>query len=265
MVYKAADSKLGHLRTKEKGSTGGVFGFIRSVEAMVEHIGCEPAHVYVAFERGGAATRAKLMPEYKSDRERGEPFWKQGHREAIASWCSHKGFVHITMPGGEADDAIAAMHKRLVLAGVELIVIMSKDHDFRKLLGVAYPTVTTLLWMKKDEQAYSFEDFYEEFGFSPDLYLEYCALAGDASDNVNGVVSARLAKELVCNSRWGWNAMLAKLTVAAQAQAARNYATINFMEAPIDILPGKQSDVGLVDIYHEWGFNSLLKKMGAMT
>jgi DNA polymerase I len=263
MVYKAADSKMSHLRTSDGKSSGGLFGFIRSVEAMQARLQANYEDVYVAFELGGSKARAQSMPSYKADRGTGE-FWRPEHQEEIRTWCLAKGYTVVTMPGGEADDAIAVKHSQLVAEARSdrVIVVMSKDHDFYKLMGEGYPNVQTLVWMKQDEEPYSAEQFYLDHEFSPARYLDYCSLTGDASDNVPGVLKPSAAKNLI-HSTDDWDGVRRRLAPDDAERAEHNRSIVRFFDAPIVTERMALPDMScLADIYMRWEFNSLLKKMG---
>lgn len=255
MVYKAADSKMAHLRTSEGRSSGGLFGFIRSIEAMQDKLRISSERVNVAFEdRGAVARRQAIQPDYKADRDHAVPFWREAHRGACERWALASGYTVMTMPQGEADDCIASRAWEIsAIWPDDNVVIMSRDHDFKKLLSLR-----VYILFRPDENPYTIGTFLTEYGFDPQFYLDYCALAGDSSDNVKGLVSGAEARKIILEPE-----LLAEWHNTSEG-FKRNLSVLGFHEGDLEKVshPGGPDLIELADLYREWEFASLLKKRG---
>ena len=91
----------------------------------------------------------------------------------------------------EADDLIAELCNALPRS--EEIVVMSKDQDLFQLLELENVRIHDFTKM------ITREDFIEKFGILPEQYVDYKALAGDASDNIPGVkgIGGKTARKLL--------------------------------------------------------------------
>lgn len=251
-VYARSAAKLGHLKRASDGfTTGGLFGFIRSVQSVEKRVGS--TWTCIAMEGGGAPARQVHDPFYKADRIDRESFWIPEHLEAIEIWALLSGRTLLRGDGLEADDCIAAMvreDRNVAYA------ILSEDHDMRALLD------TNNLIVRADGSTYTHGDFVAEFGFSPDLYHIYLALVGDHTDNVPGVTTTSVAKEIVPNNQ----TLVQWLDETSEQNRERfqlNCMLVSFLSTKTsDFIIAPQKDFeALHDFYDSWEFVSLSKKL----
>lgn len=202
MVYAANQAKMGHLATSDGRPTGGVFGFIRSIESVVRKEAID--RCFLAFDVGGTERKRALNPPatagYKSGRS-GGPEWVHeelddgrvvDHVGDVCTWALFRGIHRAWLEGHEADQVIAAIHAREREQG-DSVVVMSRDHDFNALLDDG----TVQLWSGSKGQCTTLEMFQERYGFPPSLYPSYLALVGDVTDRVEQVAATADAIEIL--------------------------------------------------------------------
>lgn len=165
--------------------TGVIFGFLMQVMGLLQrypmgHIG----EVCFCWDSPrGSLFRRQFFPGYKADRDDRE--LSRATIDALPQMESLRDRIlpGIGLPnqfiqfGHEADDLVAALARH---PGRHIVV--SSDQDLFQLLG---PSVAIHRPGRND--IYSHLDFMAEFGISPQLWIEAKALAGDSSDNVDGI------------------------------------------------------------------------------
>jgi len=127
-----------------------------------------------ALEGTGSKQRAKILPEYKLNRnnpERDAPIVS----DMVIKLLQLTNSTIVIAPEGEADDAIAAFIKQQ--ARGLIVTIISEDHDLWQLLG---PNVTILT---RSSEITS-EACLRKLGVVPNNVTMMKALLGDPSDNI---------------------------------------------------------------------------------
>jgi 5'-3' exonuclease len=171
---------------------GGLTGFLKSIGFAIRHI--NPTRVVIVFEGLGSTQNKKnLYPDYKGNRvlkritnfdgfsnqnEESESIENQLLRLVEYLHCLPVDIASIDRT--EADDTIAYMAQKM--QDTSDVVIMSSDQDFLQLIN---DKVTVYSPTKK--VFYTPDKVKEEFGMSPQNYLNMKILLGDNSDNIPGV------------------------------------------------------------------------------
>jgi DNA polymerase-1 len=97
----------------------------------------------------------------------------------------------------EADDLINVVARRMAEQGHD-VVIVTADRDFFQLVG---PHIKLMMNRRgiSDTVIYDEAAVRQRYGFGPKQYLEYAALRGDPSDNIEGVpgVGEKTASKLI--------------------------------------------------------------------
>jgi len=171
---------------------GGLTGFLKSVGFAIKHI--NPTRVIIVFEGEGSTQNKKnLYPDYKGNRklkritnfdgfnnqeEESESIENQLLRLVEYLQCLHLDMVEIDRV--EADDTIG--HLATKFQEDNDVVIMSSDQDFLQLIN---DKITVYSPTKK--KFYDVNKVKEEYGVTPQNYLQMKILLGDNSDNVPGV------------------------------------------------------------------------------
>lgn len=245
-IYSKAKFKLQHL------DNGGLYGFIRMVNALVDRHGF--TRVILCEERGGASRRRALDPEYKGDRG-GGPIFEADHLEKIREWAWLSGYDVAAADECEADDVIAHIARTTTRS----TTIFSADHDFFQLLSWNVNIIRDT-----SKGIYRMNDFELEYGISPKHYLMLMSLTGDGSDNVKGiprvgdVTAAKILRE--CN--FDWQQVLEHPKVKEhQDTVQRNKLVLAFHRPSyLGMLVG-QHDMGQLNVwYAEHGMPSLVRQ-----
>ena len=171
---------------------GGLTGFLKSVGFAIKHI--NPTRVIIVFEGEGSTQNKKnLYPDYKGTRklkritnfdgftnqeEESESIENQLLRLVEYLQCLPLDMVAIDRV--EADDTIGYLATKFQENND--VVIMSSDQDFLQLVN---DKITIYSPTKK--KFYDVDKVKEEYGVTPQNYLQVKILLGDASDNVPGV------------------------------------------------------------------------------
>jgi len=142
-----------------------------------------PHYVFAAADCPEPTFRHKLDPNYKASRKPAPPELKELIPLALQQ-LEQIGIPVLRCPGYEADDVLATLAKQLK-EGHQLDVL-SSDRD---LVGMVRPGVDLLLMQNGGVQKrIDCANASSLFGVDPSLVADYKALAGDASDNISGVV-----------------------------------------------------------------------------
>lgn len=181
-VYEAGKGPKGdkpgaaeHTAERAEGALKSSWFSIR--RAIKEH---QPTHFFAAFDHGGTTWRHELYPDYKANRTpTPEPL--RAAMPGFLEWMNNTGLRSMTVPGFEADDAIATLAVKAAARGFK-VVVLSTDKDMCALLdqGVEVRDHYTPEWR---DAAY----VQRRFGVAPHQLLDLLALMGDDSDGIPGL------------------------------------------------------------------------------
>jgi len=171
---------------------GGLTGFLKSMGYAIKQL--QPTRVIVVFE-GEASTNNKknLYPDYKGNRKlkritNFSGFSNQEEESAsietqllrLVEYLQCLPIDLAAIDRAEADDTIGYLATRL--SKNSDVSIMSSDQDFLQLVN---DKITVYSPTKK--KIYTPEKVREEYGVTPQNYLQMKILLGDSSDNIPGV------------------------------------------------------------------------------
>ena len=178
---------------------GGVIGFLKSIKYLCSTF--KPSRMFIVWEQGGASPRRKhIYPEYKANRARQKDFSelytesgkvnpmadhknKAYQLQLLTKALGHLPVCQLYLPEIEADDVIAWLCKGKFLTYEGKKVIVSSDKDFYQLLED--PKVN--IYDPGKKHVINQEYVKTNFNICPrNIALARC-LAGDASDNIDGV------------------------------------------------------------------------------
>lgn len=160
--------------------TGGIKGVMSSMNQLMRAY--QPTDCALVFDAIGRNFRHDLYPEYKGERTvDSDPDHSMVQQQKI--YClkigREYGWNPIMTPGVEADDVIGTLstnHKGPV-------VIASNDKDFS---GLVSERVKLHKETGQNVQLFGPDELMERYGITPDRFIEYLMLVGDAVDNVKG-------------------------------------------------------------------------------
>lgn len=177
-----ATSAMGHYFPNAAGTpTNGVQGFARHTMTATSLF--KPSHLAVCWDMSAHTFRNELFDGYKANRPAPAP-------ELIPQFDMARsvseliGWKNYGIRGMEADDLIGSMVT--TWDGKADITIVTGDKDLLQLLR---PGVQ-IAFMKKGYNVYdiyTYERFVEEYGISPQQFIDTKAFTGDTSDGYPGV------------------------------------------------------------------------------
>ncbi len=233
-----------------------------------------PSHLVVVWDGGLAAERMTLLPEYKAQRPE-MPRDLEHQLDQIVEYLRAAGIFSLLQDKLEADDVIAALTRRAVADGLE-VVIASSDKDFMQLVSAE---IRLLNPQDKTDTLWGVDEVRAKTGVEPTQIVDWLSLIGDAVDNIPGVpgVGAKTATDLLrrFNSMEGLYQRLQEVRQdrlrvnlqASQEVVRRNQKLVRLkFEVPCDVsldeLACKPSDAAaLRPLYLRWGFKSLLREL----
>lgn len=158
--------------------TNGVQGTIRHIFKLLEIK--EPTHVIVTWDMGSKTVRNDWFKDYKRDRP-APPEELRPQFDYIKEILAELGFFQIGITGYEADDLIGTIAQHH-----DNVTIVSGDRDLLQLLSEGVN-----LWLTKkgytEYNKYTKETFIEEYGVTPEQFIDVKALMGDSGDGYFGV------------------------------------------------------------------------------
>ena len=177
---------------------GGTVGFLNSIRKMVNDF--NPEEMIICWDgAGGSQKRRTVIKEYKEGRkpirknyevagmdkqsENENKYWQQ---EVLMEMLNEMPIIQLMLERTEADDIIAYVTKSPKYKGWQKVII-SSDKDFIQLLGDE-----TVLYRPIAKKAMNKKSVIEEFGISPQNFAIARAMAGDKSDNLEGIRGAGL-------------------------------------------------------------------------
>ena len=158
--------------------TGAVYGFYQTLKRIISKY--NPVYIGICFDVSRKTFRQEKFKEYKIQRPPTPDGLKQ-QIPVIKKLINLLGITLIEKEGFEADDIIATISRKAASENLPAIIV-SSDKDMYQLLDndrvkVYEPVNDELL----DENS-----FKKEFGFAPQLIIDYLSLVGDSVDNVPG-------------------------------------------------------------------------------
>lgn len=183
LVYRAFFALPTDMTTASGQVTNAVYGFTTMLVTMVKDH--QPDGVMVVFDRKEPTFRHQAVPEYKAQREKTPDILLQ-QLQIVRELLDALGIEHRDVVGFEGDDIIATVADRAVTANHE-VVIVTGDRDAYQL--VSDPLVK-VMYNKRGVSEYALYDeagILERTGVPPSMYVDYAAMRGDPSDNLEGI------------------------------------------------------------------------------
>lgn len=158
--------------------TNGVQGMLRHTFKLIELT--KPDHIIIAWDMGSKSIRNDWYDGYKANRV-APPEEMLPQFDFIKNVIHDIGFRQEGVIGYEADDVIGTIAQH-----VDDLTIVSGDRDLLQLINN-----TNRLWLTKkgytEYHYYDFAAFQEQYGITPQQFIDVKALMGDSSDGYSGV------------------------------------------------------------------------------
>ncbi|MEN3186644.1 MAG: 5'-3' exonuclease H3TH domain-containing protein [Atribacterota bacterium] len=192
LVYRAFYA-LPPLQTSWERPTGATLGFFNMLFRLLDTYG--PFSVVAAFDYPKKTFRHEMYKEYKAKRKP-MPQELKPQLEDVKELLSAMGFPVLEKAGFEGDDLIGS--GIIQLKGRYPLMVVTADLDLLQLLDEG---VTLLQPVKGVTQlkTIDLETLATEWGIRPHQVVDVLALAGDPSDNIQGVpgIGEKTALKLV--------------------------------------------------------------------
>jgi 5'-3' exonuclease len=160
-----------------------VFGFVKLLAGVIERV--RPDAVLVGFDDRAGSSRRDRYPDYKAGRPAKDPAL-YAQLDQLPGLLAELGVATLVPPALEADDVLASAAAAAERAGWKCTVATS-DGDALRLVTDA----TTVLQLGNGlDAAVTVTPAVLEgkFGVTVAQYPDFCALVGDRSDNLPGVL-----------------------------------------------------------------------------
>jgi DNA polymerase-1 len=176
--------------------TNAVLGFANMYLKILQDV--TPENVAVCFDSPVPSFRKALFPEYKEGRQPTPEAFKP-QLPLIKEFLRLLGCPVLEREGVEADDLLATVAEKSILAGWD-VVILTADKDFLQLLRPGLTIIKPVKGISEFERL-DVGSFSEKFGFQPEFFTTWLSLTGDSVDNIPGVpgIGEKTASSLVQN------------------------------------------------------------------
>lgn len=260
--------------TKEGLYTQAVYGFLNILQKIRNDYA--PGYMVVAFDRKAPTFRHEEYAEYKAQRKKMPPELAM-QLPLLKDVLDSMKIKILEIDGFEADDIIGTVAKKAESENYEPLIITG-DKDALQLASHLTKVIITRKGISEFE-IYDYEAMVEKYGFTPEQFIDFKGLMGDASDNIPGIpgVGEKTAQKLILEygsvvglieniesisnvrlrQKVGDNAQLALLS--------RRLAEIN-TDVPIEVnieeyIEEEPDYSSLIEMYKKLEFNSFLRKM----
>jgi len=185
------------LSTKSGIPTNAVFGFVNILKKHLDQL--KPDYLICAFDTHAPTFRHKMYEEYKGNRK-GMPEELAAQMPYGKRAASALGFTVMECPGYEADDILGTAAALASAKGDIHTYLLTGDRDSLQLIS---DKTSVILMKTKEDILFDPDRFTEEYGVTPDVFVDVKALMGDSSDNIPGVsgIGEKTALKLIAASR----------------------------------------------------------------
>ena len=185
LMFRAyyATAYTGNLMKTSSGIyTNALYGFVNMLNKIKDTFDC--SYMLVAFDKGKATFRHQALSSYKGTRKH-MPEELAMQIPLIKEYLDVLGIKRLELDDYEADDIVGSMAKLASVNEYE-VVCLSGDKD---LLQLVDNNITVMLTKKgiTDLDDYTLVNFKEKMGFDAFQMVDYKAMIGDNSDNLEGV------------------------------------------------------------------------------
>ncbi|MBQ2999661.1 MAG: DNA polymerase I [Clostridia bacterium] len=168
------------LTNKDGLYTNAIYGMVTMISRHIESL--SPDYCAVAFDLKAPTFRHKMYDGYKANRK-GMPEELAVQLPYAKKCMADLGFSVVSCEGYEADDILGTLADTMSKKGID-VYVLTGDRDSLQLID---EHVSVLLAKTKETLLMTPEEFQNQYGITPDRFVEVKALMGDSSDNIPGV------------------------------------------------------------------------------
>ena len=170
------------LSTKDGIYTNGVYGFLTMLYKIQEDYDVD--YICVAFDKKGPTFRHEAFEQYKANRD-STPNELALQFPILKEILKAMNIHQIELEGYEADDIAGTLSKIGEENGMEVILVTG-DRDYLQLSSDNTKVLITKKGITELEE-YNKDKIIEEYGITPEQFIDLKGLMGDKSDNIPGV------------------------------------------------------------------------------
>jgi len=170
------------MQTKDGIYTNALYGFINMLSKIIDTFDC--TYMLIAFDKGKKTFRHQALDSYKGTRKH-MPEELAMQIPLIKEYLDLCNIKRLELDDYEADDIVGSMSKKAVELGFKAICI-SGDKDLLQLVDNNCDVLLTKKGVS-DLDEYTIDNFKEKMGFYSTQMVDYKAMIGDSSDNLEGV------------------------------------------------------------------------------
>ncbi|MCE7928385.1 MAG: DNA polymerase I [Chloroflexi bacterium CFX7] len=193
-AFFALGSAPNPLMTSKGELSFATYGYAESLLRVIEQL--RPTHICAAWDAPGKTFRHEAREEYKATR-RETPSDLLPQMERVREMLEAFSIPVFEQPGFEADDLAGTIAAMAAERGIETYIV-TLDTDLVQLIG---PNVKLFMFRpyQRDTVVYDEAAAAERWGFSPRYMIDFKALKGDTSDNIEGIrgVGEKTATDLI--------------------------------------------------------------------
>ena len=182
------------LMTSKGELTFATHGYAETLIRVLDQL--KPTHICAAWDAGGKTFRHEASDAYKATR-RETPSELVVQMARVRQMLDAFGIPIFEQPGFEADDVAGTIARIAAESGVETY-IATLDTD---LVQLVKPGISLFMFRpyQRDTVTYDEAKAAERWGFSPRYMIDFKALKGDTSDNVEGIkgIGEKTASDLI--------------------------------------------------------------------
>lgn len=170
------------LKTKRGIYTNAIYGFVMMLENAIERV--KPSHIVVCFDRKGKTFRSELYKDYKGTRQK-TPNELEQQFPLVRDILKYMNIVVLDSPVYEADDIAGTLSLIASKEGYKSY-LLTGDKDYYQLVD----DNTNVLMTRKgitELEVVNLQSINDEYGISPQEFIDLKGLMGDSSDNIPGV------------------------------------------------------------------------------
>jgi DNA polymerase-1 len=170
------------LMTSKGELTFATHGYAETLIRVLDQL--SPTHICAAWDAPGKTFRHEASEEYKATR-RETPSELLVQMRRVREMLDAFGIPIFEYPGYEADDVAGTLARKTAEQGIQTY-IATLDTDLVQLIG---PKVNLFMFRpyQRDTIDYNEQRAAERYGFSPIYMIDFKALKGDTSDNIEGI------------------------------------------------------------------------------
>ncbi len=170
------------LMTSKGELTFATHGYAETLIRVLDQL--SPTHICAAWDAPGKTFRHEASDQYKATR-RETPSELLVQMRRVREMLDAFGIPIFEYPGYEADDVAGTLARVTAEQGIQ-VYIATLDTDLVQLIG---PKVNLFMFRpyQRDTVDYNEQRAAERYGFSPIYMIDFKALKGDTSDNIEGI------------------------------------------------------------------------------